>query len=262
MEIRTMFIPSDKSVSVPARRHSVLEGKSQVTAELASEHSLQVYVNDRLVYVVVCTPANLVELVVGRLFTEGVISGIDQVESLFLCDKGTQAKVYLAPGIDAPSPILQEQVPSCCTGNKVYATPKGQGSIKQIEPISWEPEWVYELARSFAVDTPLHSQTQGVHSCSLSVGGEILFVHEDLGRHNAFDKVVGHALLKGVDVSGALVFSSGRIPVDMVLKALRSGIPVLVSKAVPTDVTVELAQEHGLTLICQAYPDSFVVYTA
>ena len=72
--------------------------------------------------------------------------------------------------------------------------------------------------------------------------------------------MIGCALQDGVDLTSAIVFTSGRLPVDMVLKGIRSGIPVLVSKAVPTDMTIKLAQEFGLTLICSARPDSMKVF--
>ncbi len=76
---------------------------------------------------------------------------------------------------------------------------------------------------------------------------------EDLGRHNAFDKVVGAACARA-SICGTLIFSSGRLPVDMVMKAIHAGVPILATKAVPTDETIRLAREFDLTLICQARP--------
>jgi len=72
--------------------------------------------------------------------------------------------------------------------------------------------------------------------------------------------VVGAALREGIDLRDALIFSSGRLPVDMVMKAIHAGVPILATKAVPTDETIRLAREFDLTLICQARPDSAVVY--
>ena len=106
----------------------------------------------------------------------------------------------------------------------------------------------------------MHKRTCGAHSCYLASEDKMLLRREDIGRHNAFDKIIGAALREGIDLSRSIIFTSGRTPVDMVQKAIRSGIPVLVTKAVPTDVTVSLARQYGLTLICQARPDSFGVY--
>lgn len=130
----------------------------------------------------------------------------------------------------------------------------------KVKPIPWEVEWVFTAARTFAGDSPLHRSTTGTHSCYLMVDGAIVVCCEDLGRHNAFDKVIGVALREGIDLHHSLIFSSGRLPVDMVMKAIRAGVPVLVTKAVPTEATVRLAREFDLTLVCQARPDSAVVY--
>lgn len=132
--------------------------------------------------------------------------------------------------------------------------------MQKVQPISWEPSWVFALARTFADDSPMHRATSGAHSCYLGVGDQLLYCCEDLGRHNAFDKVIGCALMDGVDLRQAIVFSSGRLPVDMVLKAIRSGIPVVATKATPTDMTIDLAKRYDLTLICQARPDSMKIY--
>lgn len=78
---------------------------------------------------------------------------------------------------------------------------------------------VFAAARAFAEDSPLHKATTGTHSCYLVLGGTVTICREDLGRHNAFDKVVGAALREGIDLRDALIFSSGRLPVDMVMKA-------------------------------------------
>lgn len=105
----------------------------------------------------------------------------------------------------------------------------------------------------------MHRRTFGAHSCYLARGAEVLYCCEDLGRHNALDKVVGCALIDGVDLAQCAVFTSGRIPTDMCVKAIRARIPLMVSKAVPTDLAVRMAKEHGLELVCAAHTDSFMV---
>ena len=254
----------DSIVMYPARIVGT-DGSSVVRdEELQAEHTLDVYIEGKLSMRIVCTPTNLVELVMGRLFTEGIISSPDEVELIYLCEFSTKARVLLAnkqlslKHVDAPL------VPSCCTGNKVFTAleciDEEGTALEPVEPIPWKEQWLFDLARVFVDDTPMHRRTAGAHSCFLAKDGEILYCCEDLGRHNAFDKVIGCALRDGIDLSQTIICTSGRLPVDMVTKAIRARIPILASKTVPTDLTVELARQFGLTLICCVKPTSMMVY--
>ena len=116
------------------------------------------------------------------------------------------------------------------------------------------------LIGKFRENASLHRQTKGTHSCYLSHRGIYQGVFEDIGRHNALDKAVGYALINGLSFQDCILFTTGRVPVDMVKKAVTAGIPVLVSKAVPTMDAVEMAKRYHLTLICKAWPDSYELY--
>ena len=254
----------DSTISYPAHVYRADGASALETSNVQAEHTLDVYVDGKLSMRIVCTPTDLSELVCGRLFTEGIIDSTDDIDMIYLCEYSTKARVLLGNKRAKLSEVPSLAVPTCCTGNKLYATieridDEGQ-ELSPVSPIPWEPEWIFSLARLFAEDTPMHRKTLGAHSCFLAVDDEVLYCCEDLGRHNAFDKVIGCALRDGVDLSKAIIYTSGRLPVDMVTKAIRARIPILVSKAVPTDLTIELARRFDLTLICSARPDSMRVY--
>ena len=97
---------------------------------------------------------------------------------------------------------------------------------------------------------PLYRATRAVHSCFVLHEGRILCACEDIGRHNALDKAVGSVPLAGVPLSECVLYTSGRVPMDMVRKAIRAGVPALVSKTMPTVQSLELAAEYGLQLLC------------
>lgn len=261
MEITNLFTPDEDAVKTLVV-HCFPDAPNIMSAEeVLVEHTMDVYINEILTFRVVCSPDNLPELVLGRLYTEGIIHSADEVESIYICQFATRARVFLHDKKANFQHENVEEVPSCCTGNKTLNSYFADEEPPQkVAPIPWKHEWVNALACEFAQDTPLHARTQGTHSCYLALEDEVMFRCEDLGRHNAFDKVVGKALLAGVDLSQAIVFTSGRIPVDMVQKAIRAGVPILVTKAVPTNVTIQMAKEFDLTLICQARPDSFKIY--
>jgi FdhD protein len=154
-----------------------------------------------------------------------------------------------------------EITPSCCTGNHIlndyFVT---HSKLHPVTPVFWEPAWIFDLADRFSDGMPLHSRTCATHSCFLSCEGKLLFECEDIGRHNALDKAIGYALREGIDLGKCIVYSSGRIPTDMVMKAIQAGIPVLASKAAVSAEAVELAREYGVTLVGAARRDRMKVY--
>ncbi|WP_165247352.1 formate dehydrogenase accessory sulfurtransferase FdhD [Adlercreutzia sp. ZJ141] len=260
MDVIDRHIEEEVTASYKVRCVSADGAEVGENATVLVEHNLDVFVNEILTMRIVCTPNHLVDLVVGRLFSEGVIVGVGDVESVYLCEHGTRARVILRDRVADFSKTGVNTVPSCCTGNKSYNHYfDADDAPEKVVPIAWERSWVFAAARAFAQDSPLHKRTFGTHSCYVLIGGNIVCCREDLGRHNAFDKALGAALRTGVDLRQAMIFSSGRIPVDMVMKAIRAGVPMLVTKAVPTDATIELARAYNLTLICSARPDSMRV---
>lgn len=244
------------------------DGEKQEThKEILREHRLELVVNEQLLARLVCTPDALENLVVGRLITEQIISDAEEIEQLYLCESGNRARVFLKEDVKFEAARAEE--PTCCTDNQVFLQPEGntagsgnwgQVSSEQLSPAVWKKEWIYSIVRTFTEDSKLHRSTGGTHSCLLAVEDRVLYVAEDLGRHNAMDKAIGYAVMQGLDREKCILFTTGRVPTDMVRKAVAARIPVLVSKAVPTAEAVEMARENGLTLICRAWPDSFEVY--
>ncbi len=222
------------------------------------EHVLSVYVNEVLAFKLVCTKTHLKELVIGRLYTEGLIDSLSEIEKLFFCSSENEARVFLNHEINWEEWNGAE--PSCCTSNRSFLTKEGSRKLRQVPALEWKAEWIYALARKFSNGVELHRTTQGTHSCFISHLSNILFVAEDIGRHNAIDKAIGFALLNETPLSESILYTSGRVPVDMVQKVVSAGIPVLVTKAVPTEESLLLAKEYGLTLICRAYPDQFEIF--
>lgn len=227
------------------------EGVQTVACDrVVREHLMDVYINEQLTMKVICTPQDLGELVLGRLLSEGVIAGPEDVELIYICEHGHRAKVLLTDHSCAPLDDYQEVTPTCCTGNQLLnGDYLRHRTLRPVTPIHWESRWIFALADRFSADTPLHRKTGATHSCYLAQGAELLFSCEDIGRHNALDKALGYALRHDIDLHSCTLYSSGRLPTDMVEKAIRAGVPILCTKASPTAEAVDLAQTYGLTLL-------------
>ena len=216
---------------------------------LAAEHWMDVLINERPAMRVVCTPEHLDELTAGRLLTEGLIRGTEDLEEIYICEKGLRAKVTLREQAGARLVSVQAApVETCCTDSRTWLTRDGR-ETEPVTPIPWKAGWLAGIARRMRGEEPLYGATHAVHACYLARGEEILCCREDIGRHNALDKAVGWAMIQGVDLRDCMLFTTGRMPSDMVAKAIRSRVPLLASKTYPSDLGLKLAREAGLTLV-------------
>lgn len=218
-------------------------------AAIPTEHTAVLYVNEQPAFRVVCTPQLLPQLALGRLLTEGWIASAEEVEQIAVCAEGLKVNIYLNHPLTARRAAAQE-VSSCCTDNVALGSPVEVQPLRAVPHLDLQPEWVDALAAAMSAGLPLYQATHAVHSCFVLHEGRILCACEDIGRHNALDKAVGSVLLAGVPLSECVLYTSGRVPMDMVRKAIRAGVPALVSKTMPTVQSLELAAEYGLQLLC------------
>ena len=241
----------------PLKIQKVFPDGSHEEKEILSlnEHRLAIIINGRQIFSLVCTDSNLMELVAGRLLTSGIIDKKEDIADIRFCESKARAFVTLKEEV-----VWEEsQTPeaSCCTKNKEFAQNADQAPLPLLQKRDCPSEWIFALAKEFSKDSAIHTHTAGTHSCILAQKGKAIFSAEDIGRHNALDKAIGYMLLNDIPAQKALLFTSGRVPVDMVEKVIRAGVGILISKSVPTAQSAALAREHNLTLICRAWPDSY-----
>lgn len=233
----------------------------KIIDRIVCEHNIDVYINEVLVMKLVCTPDNLVEMVVGRMITEGLVNNINEIEKIYICEYGSRAKVFLNKQLEAKKTVAEE--PTCCTDNKQIMT--GNNRFMKLEKVAYEKyssDIIFGIVNEFGKGTKIHKATKGTHSCVLFVNGKFEFFAEDIGRHNALDKVIGYIYMNNLSVSDCVVFTTGRVPTDMMKKVIAARIPILVSKAVPTDSAIMLAKEYNVVLICKAWPDRYEIFNS
>lgn len=214
------------------------------------EHHMNVFINDQLAFKLVCTPEKLDALVLGFLLSEGYIESVNDIEFIYICKKGERAKVQLKKVISLSQ--IDHDTGSAsisCGNNKMIRKAAYAKSLSVLPVHEWSYETIFELANECNRNAGLFSETGGTHCCSLSINGKMAFTCEDIGRHNAVDKTIGLALIEKKSLNDAILFTTGRIPSDMVIKAIRTGIPVIASHSAPTNEAIELARQFNLTLI-------------
>ena len=227
---------------------------------VATEHWMDVFINEQLAMRIVCTPEYLDELVVGRLLTEGLIRSPDDIEAIHICELGLRARVMLRrEAMEQLSPTDGNTIETCCTDNRIMMRNRRR-EITPVRPLAWRKEWVLQMTNRMRQEEPLYEETHAVHGCYLAIKDHILCCREDIGRHNAMDKAIGWACIQKIDLGQCLLFTTGRMPSDMVSKAICSGVPVLASKTYPSDLGIKLAKQARLTLITVRAGGEWIVW--
>jgi FdhD protein len=242
---------------------------------LTVEEPLEIRVQGRALSVTMRTPGDDFDLTIGFLTTEGLISGAEDVATLMHCqDDGEDGRptynvvdVVLAAGVPIPDVSLERSF---------YTTSScgvcGKASIDAVRTISpydvktalpqLDPQVLGRLPETLRENQKVFDRTGGLHAAALfTPSGELLAVREDVGRHNAVDKLIGWAAREGrLPLDETILMLSGRASFELTQKAAMAGIPVLAAVSAPSHLAVQLAEECGLTLVGFLRPPRMTVY--
>jgi FdhD protein len=214
------------------------------------------------------TPGHDRELAVGFLFTEGILIAREQVVSVRACGTGNVVRVDVQPGVAVDLTRLERHFytsSSCGVCGKAsleavrvcsrYRPPEGRPIV--------EAAVIHRLPEALRASQTIFDHTGGLHAAALfDPSGQLLCLREDVGRHNALDKLIGAQFLAGrTPLSEDVLLVSGRASFELVQKAAVAGIPILAAVGAPSSLAVSLAREHGLTVLGFVRSDRFNVYT-
>jgi FdhD protein len=230
---------------------------------LAQEEPLEIRVDSESVAVTMRTPGDDLALAAGFLFTEAVISGREDILSIASPARNIVA-VQLAPGVRLDLDRLRRNVyvsSSCGVCGKASAESVFQHCPTLPPGPLVSPEVLLSLPETLRAAQSAFEQTGGVHaSARFSDRGELLDLKEDVGRHNALDKLIGAALLDPTSLVGGLLLVSGRASFELVQKAAMAGFGVMAAVGAPSSLAVETAERVGLTLVGFLKADRFNIY--
>jgi FdhD protein len=263
------------TVRRPVVTYSRRTSRTRVDA-LAAEEPLELRVGGKALAVTMRTPGQDVELAHGFLLSEGVIGGLADIAVARFCD-GTGPDglntynvldLTLADGVPPPEAGVERNfytTSSCGVCGKAALdavklktrfSPAADAATVDVDVLCGLPDTLRKRQKVF-------SATGGLHAAGLfTTSGDPLVVREDVGRHNAVDKVLGWAVLNNrVPLTGTILMVSGRASFELVQKAAMAGIPVLAAVSAPSSLAAELAEEQGVTLVGFLRGDSMNVYT-
>ncbi|MBS7287342.1 MAG: formate dehydrogenase accessory sulfurtransferase FdhD [Candidatus Freyarchaeota archaeon] len=247
-------------MSVKVKRFDLLEGRAEFVDDwVAVEEPVVLYVNGERVAKFLSLPSQLEELCVGWLLTQSLIDSVDEIESVEVksgevrirCKRNICARLSKA-GLVVDSAYGYEEGAHFRL-DRAVAFVSSKYRVKAAEILSFL-NVLNEKSRVFRV-------TGGTHSAAIFSNEELVSFAEDVGRHNAVDKAVGAAAIRGVDFSCSVLASTGRQPANMVLKAARVGIPIVASISAPLHSGIIAAEKAGVTLVCFVREKRMNVYT-
>jgi FdhD protein len=236
--------------------YKFIEGKWQETRlSVPKEFDLTIFINKRELVTIMCSPLKLNCLVLGYLFSEGLIKDLKDVSSMRVCEDDALADVTVNNS-DFTMPEKRILTSGCGGGisfnikvNKIYSD------------IKFKPEQILSLMHQMLQNAASYNLTGGIHTSVICDVNKIIAMAEDIGRHNTLDKLTGECLLRKIPTKDKILLTSGRISSEMLRKAVRMETPIIGSLTSPTERAVLLAREAGITLIGYARGNHLTVYS-
>ncbi len=254
----------DEKVIKKQKITKYMDGKlEEKVDEIAVEFPFTIHVNGEEFATMVCTPSHLDELLLGFLASEGVIRSKDDIQEYHI-DEG-KGLCYVT--LQRQASISQKEtgkrfIGSCCGKSRQFYYQVDVKTAKtSYSKVTVTPEECIRLMEELQDGSTLFRGTGGVHIAALFLDSEMSVARSDIGRHNALDKLLGHCLIHHIPVRDGVIAFSGRISSEVLLKAAKIGVGIILSKSAPTNLAIELANDLNITAIGFIRGGSFNVYS-
>ncbi|MCS7280303.1 MAG: formate dehydrogenase accessory sulfurtransferase FdhD [Desulfobacterota bacterium] len=244
----------EKTINVPC--DFFFEGDlSQGFATIPREKKLKLKINGVELVNILCTPIKLEFLVIGYLYLEGFISGLDDLKKMVWSYDKNEVDVEIL-GANSLSP-KGRTVPVGLGGGAIF-----EKEIKKVDSdICFFADELVEAIKNFTGYVEERRQASGIHTSALARSKDLVFVADDIGRHNTLDKLAGEALKSNVRIEEMILITTGRVSSEMILKGAKLGVPLVVSRRSPTEGAVDHAKNLGITLIGHAKKNGFSIFS-
>ena len=235
----------------------------QARVAVVQEIPLTIFLNDREIITLLCTGAHIESLAVGFLKSEGLLQDRGSLENVEVDKNRQTVRVYTKE----PSEMAEQLF-----GKRTLTSGCGKGTIfynvldsLQSQPLKHQitigAEQVRKLMTELHKRSELYRRSRGVHNCGLATSEKILIFRADIGRHNAVDMILGDCFLSEIDTSNKILVTTGRITSEILIKAAKMQIPMLISRSAATSLSLDLANSLNMTVIGYVRGGSILAYT-
>lgn len=230
---------------------------------IVREIPITIYFNKEEIATVLCSPSQVKELTVGFLISEGFIRSMGDIHTLGHHCEENSVRVEGRPHPGQVGRMNRRAMSSCCGKSRISFNFENDASLVRVQEsttwISLDEASFY--ANYLETNSPLFKETGGIHNGGIGHKGVVRFSCYDIGRHNVLDKILGRAHMQSLDLSDHVLFFSGRVSSEILLKLAKMNIPILVSRSAPTDMALALAEELNITVAGFARGDRMNIYT-
>jgi len=232
----------------------------RVRDSIIDEDILEIHINGKKTFQMVFSMTHTEALAAGFLFTQGIVLGKTEIQDISFSQNSKQCRVVLTgTALDRLDEFKKNGGIKGSSGGALLFHPAG--ALPPDQGFSMSYDEVLSLIRLHQDHSGIFLETGAVHSAGLCQGGRMLSYYEDIGRHNALDKLAGDILLKGLPTGDKVATVSCRMSLEIIGKIVKTGIPVVISNAAPTLSAVRLARRSGLTVIGFARGSRFNIYS-
>jgi FdhD protein len=247
--------------------------KSMMEDEILIEQPIDIIVNDSPLVNIICLPKDLKELAIGFLFSISIINRRKDIENIKVNLLENKVEVELIDSIEFDLETLEVNpmsrvVDTTCGISSPWrdlikkSLEKEKNKLENKENVQVDTDFIYSAIRKMQTETILFRKTGGCHGAAIfNLFNEVISSKEDIGRHNAIDKVIGDLILRDISLSDKILTTTGRLTGDSVLKAIKAKIPIMASLSAPIESGVRLAFGYGLTLIGFVRGSRMNIYT-
>ena len=255
-----LISPNIKDKSLITELNGLDENSKFVKTKVINEKSLTIFLNNQEIVTLMTIGDHPKYLAIGYLLNQNMLKKNDKVSKVEI-DKELKVVVVRTKRKTNYETKLKKKITTsgCAIGTVFGDIYEEIKNTKLKNKIKIKHKWIYEISKKITLTPSLYLEAGAIHGCAITHNNKPLIYMEDVGRHNAVDKIAGYMFLKKIRTSNKIFYTTGRLTSEMVIKTIKMGIPILISRSGFTAWGVELARKSNLTLIGRAKGKKYIV---